>query len=362
MDKKFKLFLYAGSSYSTLLRLNRLIPGLLSMNVQPVMIFPEAPQSKNSNAHTPEMQDFAFYDNVLMNEVIIPYMDRQKDPILTNDGQIKKGVCYSPRHLSRIYREAGVQAFTLKDVNAQSHIDLIENTEGLIGGVGDRSLQRFEQPTIDAFAKKRFSAEEGQGKGFLWNLHPGRLPDHRGLLPIFRAADAKLPTFDVTLHGIRDRSIDTGTIYGATPVTIDPSKSLLAQYYDEAHIKSGAALVFKNVADVLRYGEPLDQYPQRKEEGESFSYPSPDEIQSFREEGGIWVDAPKKEWEPLAVAFANGSQHGYGLRAEIVNAVNERSGKPTSRLPSNDVGVRKAPVRFISSRPPEAPEGMRLIA
>lgn len=353
MELHSKILLYSGSSYSTLLRLNRLIPGLVDMGVQPIMIFPDVLPSKNPDAYSDEMKDFAFYDRTLMNDVVIPYMNNQDRPILTVEGKPKKGICYSPKHLCEIYKAASVQAFTVDDVNSEAHVEFVDGMDGVIGGICDRGLQIFQQPIIDAFSRKEIIGTEKNGGGFLWNLHPGRLPDDRGLLPVFRAASKKQQTFDITLHGIVDPTIDTGPIYGATPITIDPEKSILAHYSDEAHVAAGVALVFKNVADVLKYGKPLSTVVQDPTEGNEYSYPSPQDIKDFKDAGGIWMDQPTKEWHPLASAFANGSEHREGLRAAMKSAVNEHLGKPVTRsMPRVSTAVigttRYEGMRFIA--------------
>ncbi|NQZ13849.1 MAG: hypothetical protein HRT94_03350 [Alphaproteobacteria bacterium] len=330
------------------------------MGIQPIMVFPGAPKSGNPHAYSDEMSEFTFYDRELMNDIIIPYMDAQSSPILTKDGKPKKKICYSPKQLCQIYKDAGVKAFVVDDVNSEAHIEYVKETEGLIGGICDRGLQIFQQPVIDAFRSKRFEISgdsQKQGEGFLWNLHPGRLPDHRGLLPVFRAAAEGVPTFDVTLHEIVDPTIDTGAVLGATPITFDPDKSLLAHYSDPTHINAGTGHVMKALGDVLESGKPRSRMVQDRRKGSLYSYPSPEEVRDFKMDGGVWIDQPKKEWDPLANAFANNSEHRSGLRAAIEEAVNRRYGRPAS----NTVGGISAPQSSTRTQPPKQYDGMRMI-
>lgn len=365
MEQARKILLYSGSSYSTLLGLNQRIPQFIDMGLQPIMVFPEAPKFDNPDAYSDEMNEFSFYDRVLMNDVIIPYMDAQSGPILTKSNEPKKKICYSPKQLCQIYKDAGVQAFAVDDVNSEGHIEYVSEPD-VIGGICDRGLQIFQQPVIDAFHSKRFKIDGStskEGQGFLWNLHPGRLPDHRGLLPVFRASAEGARTFDVTLHEIVDPTIDTGAVLGATPITFDPGKSILAHYSDPLHINAGTGHVMKALSDVLENGKPRSRMAQDRRKGSYFSYPSSEEIEAFKDRGGIWVAQLKKEWEPLANAFANNSQHRSGLRASIEQAVGERYGRPVSDALSGIAAPAMTTVKkgalIKSTRPPV---GMRLIA
>lgn len=114
------------------------------------------------------------------------------------------------------------------------------------------------------------------------NLHSGRLPHYRGVLPTLRALIAGDSILGSTVHWITDGTIDTGPIVGLTEVAVEPGRSLLD------HILSvyppGVELL-KNAIRSLDAGESLAATAQDPEAGSYFSFPGPAELAALAEQG-----------------------------------------------------------------------------
>ncbi|HYQ83842.1 MAG TPA: formyl transferase, partial [Rubrobacter sp.] len=114
------------------------------------------------------------------------------------------------------------------------------------------------------------------------NLHSGRLPHYRGVLPTLRALIAGDSIIGSTVHWITDGTIDTGPIVGLTEVSVEPGRSLLD------HILSvyppGVELL-KDAVRRLDAGESLAVTAQDPEAGCYYSFPGPTELAALAERG-----------------------------------------------------------------------------
>jgi methionyl-tRNA formyltransferase len=132
------------------------------------------------------------------------------------------------------------------------------------------------------------------------NLHSGRLPHYRGVLPTLRALIAGDAMIGSTVHWITDGTIDTGTIVGLTEVAVEPGRSLLD------HILSvyppGIELL-KDAVRRLDAGESLAVTAQDPEAGGYYSFPGPAELAALAERGFPLFDQAEyvrflRQWVP----------------------------------------------------------------
>ena len=63
------------------------------------------------------------------------------------------------------------------------------------------------------------------------NIHPGLLPDFRGIQPYFWELSEGSPRAGSTLHLITDRSVDTGPVLGQASFSLRPGMSVQLNYY-----------------------------------------------------------------------------------------------------------------------------------
>lgn len=113
------------------------------------------------------------------------------------------------------------------------------------------------------------------------NLHCSLLPKYAGLLPSFWVLFKEEKKTGATVHYMDDR-IDNGEIIIQEVVSIDPSMSM----YDVIRkTKTVGGQLMVKVVNSLQHGS-LPTTPNNTEEGSYYSWPSIEEMQSFRKNGG----------------------------------------------------------------------------
>lgn len=103
-------------------------------------------------------------------------------------------------------------------------------------------------------------------KGCL-NIHPGLLPECRGVFPEFHTAAQKCHAFGVTIHLIEDNKIDRGRILVRKIIEINGETSMVA--IGRKLIKEGLA----ELENVLADFEPYLDKAKEQETGDYYSYP-----------------------------------------------------------------------------------------
>lgn len=113
------------------------------------------------------------------------------------------------------------------------------------------------------------------------NLHCSLLPKYAGLLPSFWVLFKGENKTGATVHYMDDR-IDNGKIIIQEVVSIDPSMSM----YDVIRkTKTVGGQLMVKVVNSLQHGL-LPTEPNNAEEGSYYSWPSIEEMKSFRKKGG----------------------------------------------------------------------------
>jgi len=123
------------------------------------------------------------------------------------------------------------------------------------------------------------------------NIHPSRLPDFRGVDPVFYARLRGAHPLGVSVHRIGPE-IDTGALLAQAEVAIDPAASLLAataQLFDR-----GVAL-FLGCLPALQAGDPGRPQPRG---GSYDSWPTPAEVRAFVRSGNrlLRMDDLRRVW------------------------------------------------------------------
>jgi folate-dependent phosphoribosylglycinamide formyltransferase PurN len=113
------------------------------------------------------------------------------------------------------------------------------------------------------------------------NIHPGVLPEFRGIQPYFWELSEGSQLAGATLHLIEDERIDAGGVLGRTSFRTSPGMSVQLNYY--LTIRSAAALLPACLA-ALERGE-LRPEPQDPEQGAYFRWPDSQAFARLRERG-----------------------------------------------------------------------------
>lgn len=113
------------------------------------------------------------------------------------------------------------------------------------------------------------------------NLHPGVLPEFKGIQPYFWELSEGSALAGATLHWIEDEGIDTGRILARTTFSIPERCSVQLNYY--LTIRAASQLLPECVARVVR-GE-LHGTPQGAEDGQYYRWPDSEAFDRLRARG-----------------------------------------------------------------------------
>ncbi|MDH3786337.1 MAG: formyltransferase family protein, partial [Acidobacteriota bacterium] len=113
------------------------------------------------------------------------------------------------------------------------------------------------------------------------NIHPGILPNYRGIQPYFWALAEGASRSGVTMHLIEDERIDAGGVLGRASYPNRPGMSVQLNYF--LTIKCASALLPDCLA-ALAAGQ-LTPRPQRPDEGGYFRWPDSAAFERLRARG-----------------------------------------------------------------------------
>lgn len=296
-DKPKKIAIFAGDNLTAHLAVNRLVPAMLARGLSPDICITKMPDKARVPA-LPPLQNFAFHETGLLGDTIYPFLEKIPAPIPADK---------NPRHLAREY---GISFRETENINDPAFVNSVTGDEDLIGGVSIRNLQIFREDIIGAF----------RAKGFLWNLHVGILPAYRGVFIPPRAIMNGEKEYGWTLHHV-DRGIDTGNIIDFCTRPLQRSKTMLRTYTD--FIPAGVDMIV-SALDAVLAGKAVAGYPQQKEKGNYYSFPSAAELALWRE-WGISLADPVDTADICIEHFSSpGSPHAFALKGRIIQAFAER--------------------------------------
>lgn len=113
------------------------------------------------------------------------------------------------------------------------------------------------------------------------NVHPGLLPDFRGIQPYFWELSEGSPEAGATLHLIEDERVDAGGVLGRTSFAVEAGMSVQLNYYQT--IRSASSLLPDCLA-ALEAGR-LSPEDQDAEEGAYYRWPDTQAFDRLRERG-----------------------------------------------------------------------------
>jgi methionyl-tRNA formyltransferase len=112
------------------------------------------------------------------------------------------------------------------------------------------------------------------------NLHSGRLPAYRGMMPTFWQMLRGERAVTITVHRMAEK-LDAGDVLATQTFAIRPSDSL-DRVIKEAK-REGARLLVRVLRD-LREGK-AEPRPLAMEQSEYFSFPKREDVRAFRQRG-----------------------------------------------------------------------------
>ena len=251
-----RLIIFTNRDLASNLFLNHIMPHVAPYVVH---IFLSDKVGKATTSATPEaLQTLKFFEQTLPNAVVFPSLDAQ-NRVFTEGGKL-----LSFNELSQHY---DVPIESLNDVRSVE------------------SLGKIAALQPDLVLSVRYGRIFGSDflkipKRGVINLHSGKLPQYRGVLPTFRALANDDAVLYPTLHYIEDGTIDTGGIIGMAELKVEKDKSLLwhvLQLYP-----ASVNLVVDAIKQIADNKKPLAQ--EQSDEGAAyFTFPTAEELANFQE-------------------------------------------------------------------------------
>ncbi len=262
-----RLIIFTNRDLASNVFLNHIMPHVAPYVVH---IFLSDKVGKATTTATPKaLKDLKFFEQTLPNDFIFPSIDAQTRPESTspntlinenNDG----GKLLTFNQLSKYYQ---VPIEPLNDVRSTENLDKV----------------KILQP--DLVLSVRFGRIFGSDfltipKRGVINLHSGRLPQYRGVLPTFRALMNGDAVIYPTLHYIEDGTIDTGSVIGFAELKVEQDKSLI---WHILHLYIASVdLVVNAIQQIAENKKPLTK-EQSDTNAAYFTFPTTEEFALFSE-------------------------------------------------------------------------------
>lgn len=266
-----RLIIFTNRDLASNLFLNHVLPHIAPYVVH---IFVSDKVGKAATTATPKgLKDLKFFEQTLPNEFIFPLIDAQKR--LIND-----------------LKNENTEGYKLMTFNELSqHYDV--KIESLNNARLEENLNKVKILNPDLVLSVRYGKIFGNDflkiptRGVI-NLHSGRLPQYRGVLPTFRALMNDDAVLYPTLHYIEDGTIDTGGIIGFAECAVQKDKSLL--WHILSLYPASVAMVVQAIQQIAEGKKPLAD-EQDDTNAAYFTFPTADEIAVFLEKTNhVFVD------------------------------------------------------------------------
>ena len=302
--KKQKIGLFFGDGLIGHEALNKLFPDIMNLGYE-IVLFPTG-KSNSKKGSLPELAYTGFYETTLLNDVVMPFLDKNK-PLLNPDNSPIKGMQYSLKQLIRLY---DLECRYVPDVNDPKFLDDITNDDQIIGAISIRNYKIFKQETINLF----------KSKGFLWNLHTGILPHYKGVYIPYRSITNNDDEYGWTLHKI-DASIDTGEILAIGKCPLDIEAPVLNSYLSIT--QKGADIIIAGLKHYSRQGSYNGKKQSAEEKLSYYTFPTAEEMMAWKNQNIRFVNITE-----VPSLYANrfsieGTRHEETLRNNIIQAIAE---------------------------------------
>ena len=255
--------LFVGTDISSQLMVSKLVPQLLSLGHMPYVFLPAHSSSKKASRF--ELKELAFFERGMLQDHIIPFLrdfESHETPNLT---------------VEQLRGRYGVFVEKIADINDPHFLEEL-SSHHIDVGISIRCYQKFGRGIIRFFDSPRFG---------LLNLHPGRLPEYRGVMTMVRAMDNGDREFGFSLHHMNE-DWDAGDVIDIETGPIDYERPMLCAMIDLYGIGVGVAM---KAFDKLSRGQPLPSVPQDDSKKGYFTFPTQEELSDYHSRGIKLVDA-----------------------------------------------------------------------
>lgn len=253
--------LFVGTDIFSHLMTSKVVPRLLALGHTPFVFLPAHKGSKKSK-HL-DLEELAFFERQLYQDTVIPFLG-------TSSPNGSK--CMTVEQMRAYY---GILVQHVPDVNDPAFLGVLEQNHIDIG-MSIRCYQKFGKAII-----KHFS-----GPRKLVNLHPGVLPQYRGVMTTIRAMRNGDEEFGYSLHEINE-DWDAGHVLDirTRPLTRKPMLQYMNDVYDV-----GVEMAVDAVDKISR-GETLVAVEQCEAESRYYAFPTAEDLAEYRRLGLSFVDS-----------------------------------------------------------------------
>lgn len=270
-----KIGVFTGNDISSHLLLNKLVPRLKDIEFNCSIFCPDHVRPVISKRS--ELVDMSYLERDFLHERLYPYLENRNDDLNQN---------FTLHKLTQTY---DITVEEVKNINNISFISILESQD-FAGFISIRCYQKF---------RRNFLTMIGRTKKFLWNLHPGKLPDYKGVTVLIREMMNGEKFTANTLHKI-DEGLDTGEIISQSLHELDYSKSVLANYIEI--YPRGVDQIIDSLKNYLIKGK-VNSFIQDKEKGNYYSYLTAKDLDLLKKKGIVLFS--KKEYKSIIMKKYN---------------------------------------------------------
>jgi hypothetical protein len=239
-----------------------------------------------------DLAELYFFERTLLEECVYPFLETRP--------ALQAGQPAKIRSFAMLARSYGnVTIANIDDVNDPVVIAYLRR-HGITVGVSVRCYQKFGLDII-----RYFQSASGGTRSVLLNLHPGLLPQYRGVFTFAHAMNRAEAVAGFTLHHINEQW-DAGPIVDAIARPLDYSSSVLENMCSLYPLARGlVTAAIGNLTTSVR----LRSRGQQEDSARYFTHLTTCELQELRSKGILLVDG-EKIVELLVDAFttSNGSE------------------------------------------------------
>lgn len=299
---------FVGSDITSHLIVGQALSDVLRAGHTPYICYTDQQPSARAE---PELRELFRYERTLLGSCVYPYLDSRPTPL--------HGCLLSPAGLAKLHRDR-VVVRVVEDVNDPAFIAYLA-AEEVRAGFSVRCYQKFRAPLID-----HFRPEPGAPALFA-NLHPGILPQYRGVLTFARSMLHGETEAGFTLHRV-DENWDAGGVISMAKAPLRYDRSVL----DNMTGRRGqaAGLLLDAIERAAADGRWADR-PQDPAEAGYYSHLLRDDLDELHRKG-IELFRPRAVIDLLVSAFTPaGSPESFelgGILAGITSRRPETAGAP----------------------------------